>query len=259
MDSNRIFRPLLWLLILAGAFFGLASFIAPTTFASLTGFAGTDTFAYRLAGAATFAYAIGLVAGTRASWVELRIPIASTLTFNAASIFACLLAIISGGAQPLVFVILLASVVFTAGTWQLLNHPPDAGKARAELERPIAQWLVVLYGIGVAAAAVFGLGPLLLGGQFGVLVGASGDDPFVYRQAGAATLGAAVGGIMVLQSRRWSATRLPTLMAVTFNGLSTIAAIVEIMRGGPLVAWLILAAAGVTTIGMGLALARKGR
>jgi hypothetical protein len=130
VDSNRIFRPLLWLLILAGAFFGLASFIAPTTFASLTGFAGTDTFAYRLAGAATFAYAIGLVAGTRASWVELRIPIASTLTFNAASIFACLLAIISGGAQPLVFVILLASVVFTAGTWQLLNHPPDAGKAR---------------------------------------------------------------------------------------------------------------------------------
>jgi hypothetical protein len=48
-------------------------------------------------------------------------------------------------------------------------------------------------------------------------------------------------------------------MAVTFNGLSTIAAIVEIMRGGPLIAWLILAAAGVTTIGMGLALARKGR
>jgi hypothetical protein len=92
-----------------------------------------------------------------------------------------------------------------------------------------------------------------------MLVGASGDDPFVYRQAGAATLGAAVGGIMVLQSRRWSATRLPTLMAVTFNGLSVIAAIVEILRGAQPVAWLILAAAGVTTIGMGLALARKGR
>ena len=261
MDSNRIFRPLLWLLILAGGFFGLASFIAPATFADLTGFKGTDLFTYRLAGAATFAYAVGLLSGTRASWVELRIPIAATLAFNAASIVACLVALNGGGAQPIVFVILLASVGFTAGTWQLLRQPPlaVAGKARAELERPIADWLVVLYVVGVAAAALFGLGPLLLGGQFGVLVGASGDDPFVYRQAGAATLGAAVGGIMVLQSRRWSATRLPTLMAVTFNGLSVIAAIVEIIRGGPPVAWLILGAAGVTTIGMGLALARKGR
>jgi hypothetical protein len=259
VDSNRIFRPLLWLLILAGGFFGLAPFIAPATFASLTGFAGTDIFTYRLAGAATFAYAIGLMAGTRASWVELRIPIASTLAFNVASIVACLVTINGGGAQPIVFVILLASVLFSAGTAQLLRQPPDAGKARAELERPIADWLVWLYVVGVAAAAVFGLGPLLLGGQFGVLVGATGDDPFVYRQAGAATLGAAIGGVLVLQSRRWSATRLPTLMAVTFNGLSLIAAIVEIIRGGPAVAWLILAAAGVTTIGMGLALARKGR
>jgi hypothetical protein len=259
VDSNRIFRPLLWLLILAGGFFGLAAFIAPTTFAELTGFAGTDVFTYRLAGAATFAYAVGLLSGTQASWVELRIPIASTLAFNLASIVACVVALNGGGAQPLVFVILFASIVFSAGTWQLLRQPPDAGKARAELERPIADWLVVLYVIGVAAAAVFGLGPLLLGGQFGVLVGASGDDPFVYRQAGAATLGAAVGGILVLQSRRWSATRLPTLMAVTFNGLSVIAAIVEIIRGGPPVAWLILAAAAVTTVGMGLALARKGR
>ena len=261
MDSNRIFRPVLWLLILSDAFFGLAATIAPATFASLVGFAGTDLFTYRLAGAATFAYAIGLVAGTRASWVELRIPIASALTFNAASIVACLVAINGGGAPPIVFAVLLAAIAFTAGTWLLLNQPPlrAAGKARAELERPIADWLVVLYVVGVVTAAVFGLAPILLGGQFGVLVGASGDDAFVYRMAGAATLGAAVGGILVLQSRRWSATRLPTLMAVTFNGLSVIAAIVEVIRGGPPIAFLILGAAGLTTVGMGLALARKGR
>src|SRR6266498_3037803 len=98
MDSNRIFRPLLWLLVLAGAFFGLAATIAPSTFAEITGFKGTDLFTYRLAGAATFAYAIGLASGSQASWVELRIPIASTLVFNAASIFACVIAIVSGGA-----------------------------------------------------------------------------------------------------------------------------------------------------------------
>jgi hypothetical protein len=261
MSSDRIFRPLLWLLIAAGAFFGLATIIAPATFASLTGFAGIDLFTYRLAGAATFAYAAGLTAGSRASWQELRIPIASTLTFNAASIFACVLAIVGGGTQPIVFVILLASIVFTYGTAQLLREPPMAasGKARAELERPMATWLVGLFVIGVAAAAVFALGPLLLGGQFGVLVGASGNDPFVYRQAGAATLGAAVGGVLVLRSRRWSAARIPALMAVVFNGLSVVAAVVEIARGGPPVAFLILGAAGLTTVGMALALYRRGR
>ena len=261
MDSNRIFRPLLWLLVAAGGFFGLASFIAPTTYAELTGFAGTDQFTYRLAGAATFAYAIGMTAGAWASWAELRIPIASTLVFNAGSIFACLLAIVAGGTQPIVYLILLASLVFTLGTGQLLREPPmqAAGKARAELERPIAPWLVGLFGVGAAAAAVFGLGPLVLGGAFGQLVGASGDDAFVYRQAGAATFGAAVGGYLVLQSRRWSGARIPALMAVTFNGLSVIAAIAEIFRGGPAIAWIILAAAGLTTVGMALALYRRGR
>jgi hypothetical protein len=261
IDSNRIFRPLLWLLVLAGAFFGLAATIAPATFAALTGFEGTDLFTYRLAGAATFAYAIGLASGSQASWVELRIPIASTFAFNAASIVACVVAVFTAGAPWIVYVILLASIVFAAGTWQLLREPPlaAAGKARAELERPIAQWLVVLYVIGVVAATIFALGPLLLGGQFGVLVGATGHDSFVYRQAGAATFGAAVGGILVLRSQRWSATRLPTLMAVTFNGLSVIAAIVEVIGGGPPIAFLILGAAGLTTVGMSLALARKGR
>lgn len=41
MASNRIFRPLLWLLILTCGFLGLAWTIAPATFASLAGFAGT--------------------------------------------------------------------------------------------------------------------------------------------------------------------------------------------------------------------------
>lgn len=261
MGSDLIFRPLLWLLIAAGAFFGLATLIAPATFASLTGFAGTDLFTYRLAGAATFAYAAGLTAGSRASWAELRIPIASTLVFNAASIFACVLAIVGGGAQLIVFVILLASIVFTYGTAQLLREPPmlAAGKARAELERPVARWIYILFAIGVAAAAVFGLGPLLLGGQFGVIVGAAGNDSFVYRQAGAATLGAAVGGYLVLRSRRWSAARIPALMAVIFNGLSVIAAIIEIANGAQPVAFLILVAAMFTTIGMALALFRRGR
>lgn len=241
--------------------FGLALTIAPATFAKLLGFEGTDVFTYRLAGAAIFAYAAGLTAGSRASWAELRIPIAAACAFNAASILACVLALLAGAGQLIVFATLVASVAFTFGTAKLLREPPlvAAGKARAELERPIAPWLTGLFTIGVAAAAVFGLGPLLLGGEFGRLVGATGDDPFVYRVAGAATLGAAIGGVLVLQSRRWSAARLPALMAVAFNGLSVIAAIIAILEGGAPVAYLILGAAGLTTVGMALGLARRGR
>lgn len=261
MASNRIFRPLLWLLILACGFLGLAWTIAPATFASLAGFAGTDLFTYRLAGAALFAYAAGLTAGSQASWAELRIPIASTFAFGAAAILACLVSLIAGGAPLVVVLILALAVGFTAFAGQVLREPPisAAGKARAELERPIAPWVVGLFVVGVAAAAVFGLGPLLLGGEFGRLVGATGDDPFVYRFAGAATFGAAAGGVLVLRSRRWSAARLPALMAVTFNGLSVIAAIVELIQGAAPVAYLILAAAGLTTVGMTLALYRRGR
>jgi len=48
-------------------------------------------------------------------------------------------------------------------------------------------------------------------------------------------------------------------MAVTFNGLGVIAAIIEILGDGAPVAYLILAAAGLTTVGMTLALYRRGR
>jgi len=169
MDSSRIFRPLLWLLILACGFLGLAFTIAPATFAALAGFAGTDLFTYRLAGAALFAYAAGLTAGSQASWAELRIPIASTFAFGAAAILACLLSLVGGGAPLIVVLVLALAIGFTAFAGQVLRESPiaAAGKARAELERPIGPWVVGLFTVGVAAAAVFGLGPLLLGGEFG--------------------------------------------------------------------------------------------
>jgi len=260
MDSDRILRPLQALLIAAGAFFGLAPFLAPDTFASLTGFKGTDVFVYRLAGAATFGYGVGFAAGWRASWTELRIPIAATFVFNLSSIVACFVAILDGGTQPVVYLILVASIVFTLGTGMLLRRPPTTtGPERPDLDHPMAQWLVGLFAIGVAAAAVFGLGPLILGGGFGTIVGATGNDHFVYRQAGAATLGAAVGGAMVLMRRRWDAARLPALMALTFNGLSVVAALLQIASGATPVAFLILGAAGLTTVGMAAALVRAGR
>src|ERR1700675_5025740 len=123
-DSQRVRDPLVVLLIAAGLFFGLAPLLAPKQFGDFTGFQAKDLFVYRLAGAATLGYGVALLIGFRASWRELRILIASTAVFNGASIAACLVAIVQGGAQWLVYVILLASILFTAGTLNLLANPP---------------------------------------------------------------------------------------------------------------------------------------
>jgi hypothetical protein len=261
-SRDRYFRGLLILLIAAGGFFGLAPLVFPTQFADVSGFAGKDVFLYRVAGAATFAYAVGLAAGFRSGWTALRIPIAATFVFNAASIAACLVAIIGGGAQPVVYVILLASVLFTASTGYFLANPPSLSAASMGIgdgPAEMAPWVLGLFAIGTAAAAFFGLAALIPAGAFGHLLGYPGMDDFVYRQGGAATLGAAVGGAMVLMSRRWESARIPAQMALTFNGLSVIAALLEITSGGQAIAWLILAAAALVSIGSAAAISRGGR
>src|SRR6266540_2251054 len=256
---ERLFRWLLIILIVAGTFFGIAPFVAPAQFASAAGFAGTDVFAYRIAGAATFGYAVGLAAGFRAGWTSLRIPIASTAVFNAASVAACLVAISSGRASAVVYLILAASVVFTVGTAYFLARPPvwSNGPSRTASGRngELAPWVTGLFAIGSVAAALFGLAALIGAGAFGRAVGASGADDFIYRQSGAATLGAAVGGLLVVQSRRWDAARLPAIMAIVFNGLSVIAAALDVGGGRP-ISYVILGAAAAVTVGMLLALIR---
>jgi hypothetical protein len=257
--SDRLFSWLLALLIAAGALFGLAPFLAPAQFASATGFAGQDLFMYRLAGAATFAYAVGLAVGFRANWEALRIPIAATATFNATSIAACVAAVVAGPPQPVVYVILAASVLFTAATLYFLAQPPPSRMTAQGPAPTMAPWIVALFAIGVVAAAFFGLAALIAAGAFGQFVGYSGTDDFVYRQGGAATTGAALGGLLVLFSRRWEAARVPAVMALAFNGLSVVAAILDIAGGGPPIAGLILLAAAVVTVGMSAALIRGGR
>ncbi len=262
-SADRLFHWLLVLLITAGAFFGLAPFLAPATFASATSFSGQDVFLYRLAGASTFAYAIGLAVGFRAGWTALRIPIAATAVFNASSIGACLVAIAAGNPPLVVFVILAASIVFTAATAYYLARPPLAsasGMSANASTVTLASWTKALFAIGGIAAAFFGLAALVAAGAFGKAVGYSGADDFVYRQGGAATLGAAVGGLLVLRSPHWESARLPASMAITFNGLSVIAALLDISGGGSHpIAWVILGAAALVTVGMSIAVMRKGQ
>ena len=107
---------------------------------------------------------------------------------------------------------------------------------------------------------MFGLGPLVAGGGFGQAIGFPGFDDFICRQAGAATIGACVGGLLALRSRRWREIRLAAIAALTFNAASVVAALVEVAGGSPQPAvYLILAAATLVTVGMALALQRAGR
>jgi hypothetical protein len=257
---DRLFSVLLALLVAAGAFFGLAPFLAPTQFASLTGFAGQDVLMYRLAGAATFAYGLGLALGFRASWPELRVPIAATATFNVASIFACGLAI-SSGAQWIVFVILAASIVFSSACLYFLYRPPgNRPDPPAADEHALAPWVTGLFVIGTLSALFFGVMALVPAGGFGRLLGYPGLDDFIYRQGGAATLGAGIGGVLVLMRRRWTNARLATVMALTFNGLSVLAVVLDIVAGTVQpIAYVILGAASLVTVGSAFALVRRGR
>lgn len=82
-----------------------------------------------------------------------------------------------------------------------------------------------------AAGIIFGVLPLVLGGGFGHLVGYSGDDGFIDRLAGAATLGYGVALVMGLRGSAWSALRLLVIATLTFNLGSIYACVAAIVTG----------------------------
>jgi hypothetical protein len=259
--ANRLFPVLLGLLIAAGFFFGLAPFLLPTQFASFFGFVGADVFMYRIAGAATFGYGVGLALGYRASWPSLRVGIGATAVFNLGSLVACALAIAAGGTPWVVYLITLASLVFAPACLYYFFRPPtDRPAPPADEDRQIALWITALFVIGTLSALFFGVMALLPAGAFGHTLGYPGMDDFIYRQGGAATLGAGVGGLLVLMDRRWVTARIPTVMALTFNGLAVIAVLLDIAAGtAQPIAYVILGAAGLVTVGTAFALYRNGR
>ena len=83
-------RWLVVILIAAAVVFGLLPLLAPVQFATLSGYPGNDPFIYRLAGAATFGYAVGLTLGFRqGTWAAVKLAVIAVLTFNLASIYTC--------------------------------------------------------------------------------------------------------------------------------------------------------------------------
>ena len=60
--------------LLGGLFFGLMPLLAPQLFAQISQATGDDAYIYRLAGAATFGYAVALIMAIRqGEWLRERI------------------------------------------------------------------------------------------------------------------------------------------------------------------------------------------
>ena len=229
--SSRLSGLERWLLVLplaGGVVFGLFPLLVPAAFASFTGFPGNDPFIYRLAGSATFGYAVALALGLRqGTWTAVRLVVIAVLTFNLASLYACGFELLSpstsGGAMLVFYLILVTSLAIVASTaWLLYHHRADAAPTP-----DIAQWITRFLVIATALAFIFGLTPLFYP-QLNHLFGFKVTDLFLYRQAGAATLGYAIMGIFELRSRNWLEIRYPIVMAFVFNGLSLLAGLLTL-------------------------------
>ncbi|HEY3218281.1 MAG TPA: hypothetical protein VGK15_04250, partial [Candidatus Limnocylindria bacterium] len=155
---TRTERLVLLVPLAGGTVFGILPYAAQSLFAQVFGYSGDDAYLYRLAGAATFGYAIALALGLRhGAWGPLRAVVAATLTFNLASIAVCLVEIARGRAQPVVYVILLTSIFIAATTaWLLQRHSGTTGV------RDVGTWLAWVLALATAAATVFGIAPIFV-------------------------------------------------------------------------------------------------
>ena len=258
--SEQLSRAEIWLLLLpvaASAFVGLFQLLLPGLLAKLTGYSGNDVIAYWLSGAATFGYAGALSQGLRQQrWSAVRLIVIAFFTFGIGSLYACAVDITGGAAKPVVYVVLALTVLFVAITGSLLYRHRTASKGMPDT----ARWLAVFLVIATILAAIFGLLPLLFPGAGTPLFHLKGTDVFIFRQAGAASLGYAVMGVFELRSRNWQEMRWPLVMGGIFNTLSLIASVVSLATGGPLLLSLLvmLATFGVTVVII-VALRRQGQ
>jgi hypothetical protein len=257
-DLSQLERILLVVPLLGGAAFGLLPLVAPGWLGQLGGFSGQDHYIYRLAGASTLGYAVALaLAIMQGSWSAVRLVVIAVLTFNLASIYACVREILTNSDKFAAYLILVTSILLVAlSAWMLYSH-----RGTPQPQPDVAQWVVYMLMAATAAAAVFGLWPLLLPGNLAEVFGYNGTDAFVYRQAGAATLGYAVMGVFELRSRNWHEMRLPAVMAIVFNGVSFLSSVWSLTRStDPKLLPIIVGAASLAfTVGIGLALQRNGK
>lgn len=254
---SNLERLLLLLPTVGGLFFGVLPLLLGGAFGSVLGAPGNDSFVYRLAGAATLGYAVAHIMGLRqGDWAPLRLVVIGTLTFNLASIYACLVQILIGTANLFVHLIFGTSIAITAITaWLMSRHPREA-----QTEADVSVWYIRFLVLGAVLSGTFGLLPLLIPVIGATLTGFQGSDVFLIRQGGAASLGYAVMSIVGIRSGVWTEIRLPLIMALVFNGFSFIASVVALVSGEPVLMSLVIGAASlfVTIVGT-IAYRRNGK
>lgn len=107
-------RVILGLATLSAATFGLLPLIAPGTFASLFGLAGTDTWVFRLAGAGCLGYATAGIASLFApGYRAMRIQNIAAIAFNALAAISAWLVFADGAGGLLAPVVGVAASFFT--------------------------------------------------------------------------------------------------------------------------------------------------
>ncbi len=105
-----------------------------------------------------------------------------------------------------------------------------AVRHEAEMKLSGSERMLLL--LPTAGGLVFGVLPLVFGGAFGRALGAPGNDSFIYRLAGAATLGYAIALIMGLRQGDWLPLRRVVIATLTFNLASIYACAAQMIAGG---------------------------
>jgi hypothetical protein len=115
----------------------------------------------------------------------------------------------------------------------------------------------ILLLVQVAAAGFFGLLPYLLPATFASGAGFTGREPFIYRLAGAATLGYAVVALIAFFRPAWYRLRIPVTATLTFNAAAVIGSLLSLAAGETqLVVFFVVVAAFAFTVLAGYWLVR---
>ena len=231
-------------------------FVFPRPFAQFAGLSGDDTFIYELGGAAMLGYAVAIALGVRGRlWDPMRFVVLAMYAFAAFAFLAGFIGFASDRINGVVVLVSLWAVLVAYALAQILV----AHRGVRASPRDVGGWVAVVLALATVAAAVFGLGPQVPG-PFASVMGYKGTDEYVYRLAGAACFGYAAMGIQELRSLHWDDLRLPSVMAVVFNGLALLASIFDLLAGrGTTLVYLVALAAGFFTVAIAAILVRRGR
>ena len=242
--------------IAGGVVFGVLPYLALEPVSRALGYTGDDPYVYRIAGAATFGYAVALTLGlARGEWPPLRHVVLATYVFNSVSFLAALAELGTGRLTLVAGLILVTALFISWSTARILvgRRGTVAGG------RDVASWTIWITALAIVGALFFGL-VAQVAPAFASALGYRGSDEIVYRLGGAATLGYAAMGVSELRGPRWEELRLPTTMGIVFNGLAFLASLVELASGRltlPVAA--IGPASLVFTVAFAIVLLRRGR